>query len=576
MATLIPDIPKDCAYGERLTYERLGRDLDRDWVILHSLGLHGHENKLWGEADIVILSTRGIFALEVKGGKVSCRNGVWTFGDPQGKHYTKREDPWTQAKGTMYAVKAVLEDADPTFRHILFGFGVVMPMETFTATGAEIEPAVLLDRREFRRHLGFFVGQLHHQWTGVYEARHGRTPRLPDLALVRRARELLRPDVESAFDLGGWLTGVESKLVSLTRDQIRASRRIAANPRTVVRGRAGTGKTLLAVERARLLAAEGRRVLYLCFNQLLAAHVRGVLHDEAAGESVEVCHIHAFYQDVITRAGMQGRLADAGDPKTLFAETFPRTFVDAAIELDLAPWDVLVVDEAQDILTPDHLEAFDLLLGVPGINRGRWHIFLDPQQNIFGNVMLNEVQRRLEEAQPAFDDLFQNCRNTREVAVHASIVSGIDLAIEGAADGIPCGNVYAADDDGLRAALEKCVADLIGQGVPPAQIAVLSTRRRENSVVARVKKLAGQLLVDVLEARPGDLVFSTMHAFKGLERPVVLAIDMDELGEPDLTMLHYAGLSRARALLQVFLRERSRPAFLHQSGEFGRRLSQAG
>jgi hypothetical protein len=155
MAILIPEQPKECTYGERLVYEKLGRDLDDDWIILHSLGLHGHATKIWGEADIVVLSSKGIFALEVKGGKVSCTDGVWKFGQPNGLSYTKTEDPWTQAKGTMYAIRKLLVDADKAFEDLLFGFGVVMPMETFTTTGAEIEPAVLLDNRDFRQNLGY-------------------------------------------------------------------------------------------------------------------------------------------------------------------------------------------------------------------------------------------------------------------------------------------------------------------------------------------------------------------------------------------------------------------------------------
>ena len=44
------------------------------------LGLADHRKKIWGEADIVILSEKGVFVLEVKGGTVSCKDGVWTFG----------------------------------------------------------------------------------------------------------------------------------------------------------------------------------------------------------------------------------------------------------------------------------------------------------------------------------------------------------------------------------------------------------------------------------------------------------------------------------------------------------------
>jgi hypothetical protein len=572
MATLIPDQPKDCKYGERIVYEKLGRDLDADWICMHSLGLHGHETKIWGEADIVVLSTRGFFSLEVKGGKVACRNGVWVFGEPGGLTYEKREDPWTQAKGTMFAVRKRLVEADAGFRDLLDGFGVVMPMETFTTTGAEIEPAVLLDKREFRRNLGYYIGQLHRHWMATYQAKHGRTPRLPTRADIQRARQILRPDVDSAFSLGSYLTGVESRLVQLSRDQIRASRRMSANPRTIVRGKAGTGKTVIAVERARQLAAEGCKVLFLCFNQLLAEHIRTGMSTDPLARNIDVRHVHALYRDVIAKACMLDRLEVAPNAQELFAEVFPRTFVEAALECGLPSWDVLVIDEAQDLLTPDNIDAFDLMLGDAGINRGRWHIFFDRNQNIYGVDVQDQVDRRLAEAQPAFDDLFENCRNTRQVAVQSSIISGIDLAIEGAPEGPECDNIYCRDRKALKTTLEATVARLLKQDVRPQDIAILSTRTRANSLAADVRDLAGVPLVDAASAKDGDMIFSTMHAFKGLERLVVLAIDLDGMGEPERSMLHYAGLSRARGLLHVLLPEASRAPYGKQAGAFAARM----
>lgn len=573
MAILIPDQPKECPYGERSVYEKLGRDLDAEWIVLHSLGLHGHETKIWGEADIVVLSTKGFFALEVKGGKVACVDGVWKFGEPGASGYTKREDPWTQAKGTMFAVRQKLVEADGAFGDMLLGFGVVMPMESFTTTGAEIEPAVLLDRREFRSNLGYYIGRLQRHWTAAYQSKHGRTPRLPTRADVQRARRLLRPDIDSAFSLGGYLTGVESRLVHLSNDQVRASRRMAANPRTIVRGKAGTGKTIVAVERARQLAAEGCKVLYLCFNQLLAQHLRAAMSADPRAQGVEVRHVHALFREVIGKAGMLDRLDAATSNHELFAEVFPRTFVEAAIECDLPAWDALVIDEAQDLLTPDNIDAFDLMLGSSGINRGRWHVFFDRYQNIYGVEVQERVDKRLAEAQPAFDDLFENCRNTRQVAVQASIVSGIDLAIEGAPEGPECENVYYRDRKAFLVLLEATVARLVKQDIRPQDIAVLSTRARDNSLVAGVQELAGVPLVDAASAHDGDMIFSTMHAFKGLERLVVLAIDADGIGDPERSMLHYAGLSRARGLLHVFLPETSRAAYGNQAAAFAARMA---
>ena len=159
MAILIPDVPKDCPNSERYVYQRLGRELPESWIVLHSLGLAGHKSKIWGEADIVILSDEGVFALEVKGGAVDCADGVWTYsGDFQS--FTKRESPWAQAMGSLGAIRQRLRNAQPAFRNVLFGFGVVMPYTTFTATGAEIIPEVLLDRRSFRQSLKQYVDSL--------------------------------------------------------------------------------------------------------------------------------------------------------------------------------------------------------------------------------------------------------------------------------------------------------------------------------------------------------------------------------------------------------------------------------
>lgn len=572
MAILIPEQPKDCTYSERVFYERLGRELDREWIVLHSLGLHGHETKIWGEADIVVLSTKGFFALEVKGGKVSCKDGVWQFGDPSRKSYTKKEDPWTQSKGTMFAVRKLLVDTHSMFKDLLVGFGVVMPGERFITTGAEIEPAVLLDKREFNNNLGFYIGNLERHWTRAYETKHGRKPRSPSKEDIQAARRILRPDVASTFSLGSYLTGVEARLVELTNDQIRVSRRMAANPRTIVRGQAGTGKTVIAMERAKQLAAQGKRVLFLCFNQLLAKHLRLTLEGGPVGDRIEIRHVHALYREVIDRAGLVGLLDQATDERHLFAEVFPLVFLEAAIECELPAWDALVIDEAQDLLTPENLDAFDYMLGSPGLNRGHWHIFFDRLQNIYGVEVQEMVEHRLSEAQPAYDDLFENCRNTKQVAVQGSIISGIDLAITGAPDGPVSDNIYYRDQKDFVTRLNSLVADLLSQDISPGDIAILSTRRRENSSVSGLTKIGGLLLVDVTESSYSEMVFSTMHAFKGLERRVVIAIDMGGIGQPTWSMLHYAGLSRARTLLRVFLPEHEKTNYSVQATNYAHRL----
>lgn len=574
MAVLIPDVPKKCSRAERMVYERLGRELPDDWVILHSLGLPGHETKIWGEADIVVLSAKGFFALEVKGGQVSCSDGEWEFGEPGKKSYTRKEDPWTQAKGTMVAIMNRLCGADPAFNDMLFGYGVVMPMEPFRATGAEIIPEVLLNKDDFPKNMMRYVALLERYWQEDWEKKKDRTRRLPSVKDIRRARELLRPDVDSAYSIGSYLTGLDDSLLQLTNAQIRASRRMAANPRTIVRGPAGSGKTVLAVERARQLSDEGHRVLFLTFNHLLARHLAAGMTHEGRGGNVDVWHAHSLFREVIGKAGLAGELEKEEGSDHFFDQAFPRIFCDAVLELDFPCWDALVVDEAQDLLTPEYLDAFDLVLK-EGLRRGNWHMFLDPLQNLYASDVQSAVDARMGESHPVFDDLWENCRNTKEVAIQTSIMSGMRNAMDGAAEGIPCENVYFTSAEDFLRKLETLVEKLVHHDVLLKDLIILSSRKLANSRLAGVSSLAGFPVADIStgETPPRlSLHFSTMHSFKGLERGVVIAIDMEEIGEEHFAMLHYAGLSRARGLLRTFISQPKQTRYNDLARIFGARL----
>ena len=257
-----------------------------------------------------------------------------------------------------------------------------------------------------------------------------------------------------------------------------------------------------------------------------------------------------------------------------FGKQFPELAADALCEKSHDGWDVLIVDEAQDLLTPEHLDVFDLLLR-DGMCRGRWHLFLDPWQNIYGEDVQSTVADRLAAYVPAFDDLFENCRNTRQVAVQTSIVSGIDLPVAGAPDGPDTAlHYYATQEEAVRL-LEELVGQLVDAQVRPDDIAILSTRRFENSLLAGYQRLAGFRLLEAtgnVEPRKGDLLFSTMHAFKGLGTAGSRGgrHGRDRGGPLVHASLH--GLSRARVLLHVFLPVAAKGSYEKRARAFGGRL----
>ncbi|MDE0479149.1 MAG: nuclease, partial [Gammaproteobacteria bacterium] len=264
-----------------------------------------------------------------------------------------------------------------------------------------------------------------------------------------------------------------------------------------------------------------------------------------------------------------------GGSSDFFSKRFPELAAEALCESSRDGWDVLVVDEAQDLLTPEHLDVFDLLLK-NGLGRGCWHLFLDPHQNIYGDEIQSNVADRLNDYAPAYDDLYENCRNTRQIAVQTSIVSGIDLPIAGAPDGPDTEIQYYSTHEEAVELLENLIRRLIDSQVRPDNIAVLSTRRLENSFLSGRQRLAGFQLFEPKEDtayRAGTIQFSTMHGFKGLERQAVIAIDLDEIGEDFWSMLHYTGLSRARVLLHLMPSASARTKYDQLAREFGSRLS---
>jgi hypothetical protein len=199
---------------------------------------------------------------------------------------------------------------------------------------------------------------------------------------------------------------------------------------------------------------------------------------------------------------------------------------------------------------------------------------MDPLQNIYGKDT-EVAQALLEEAGFGYYQVEENCRNSREVAIQASIISGMDLALEGAIPGPACDCVFYRNRDDFVSKLESVIADLRAHDVALEDMIILSTRKLENSLLGGRKSIGDAEIVDIarLESNVPGMHFATMHSFKGLERKVVLAIDLDRIADDSFAMLYYAGLSRARGLLRPFVAEADRHLYELQAKRYGERVA---
>lgn len=108
MAIMIPSVisPEVKSNAERKIFEWFQNAPGTDkWIVLHSLGIATHNKVIYGETDFLVLAPKlGIFALEVKGGRVRRENGIWYFTNRYGKTNSKVRGPFDQARDGIFSI----------------------------------------------------------------------------------------------------------------------------------------------------------------------------------------------------------------------------------------------------------------------------------------------------------------------------------------------------------------------------------------------------------------------------------------------------------------------------------------
>src|SRR5690606_25597631 len=115
----------------------------------------------------------------------------------------------------------------------------------------------------------------------------------------------------------------EKAIEALTREQALILEQLDDNPQMAIPGAAGTGKTILALEKAMRCAEAGARTLFVCFNSALAGH----LSSRAIG--VEGLTVASFHELCGTLAFEAGVVVASGSGQDLYGVVLPNALIDA-------------------------------------------------------------------------------------------------------------------------------------------------------------------------------------------------------------------------------------------------------
>lgn len=519
---LIPAFPYDNnSYAEKKVFEALkDTKVKHKCVAFHSIMLLKHSYKRVSEADFVIVGHCGVFVLEVKGGKISQKEGQW-FSTNKKANY-KISDPFKQANSAAHALNTkIIAEVELERKRLPLGYGVVFPNVCWDHSGAEWDLEIICDSksmREFSRWLTEFFDYWH--------KRPANSNLLSDRD-VNNIIDFLRPNFEIIQPLFLHVENIYQLSEKATKEQFHYVDMAMDNKQVICSGGAGTGKTFLAVELCRRFIAQGKTVLLACYSSWLRHYLSTLVQSENIV--------------ITTISGMSASMRREG--------------------IDF--FDVLIVDEAQDILNIQNLECLNEAIK-DGLDHGQWYFFHDAnnQANVLTELDANAMDRLKDRSNPAIFKLNTNCRNTKNILGKIQSSLACDLGKPAIIEEGPKVTEFHGDPQVLSQELSRLLKELQESELDKGSITILSACKRNKSLLSL---LDAEELTDIIELDDYKvrtypftaITFAEIVNFKGIENDVIILLDLEtpkHLKMDDKNSLHYVGMSRARVKLYCFWR----------------------
>lgn len=534
------------------------------WIVLHSLDIARHATQMSGEADfVIIVPGMGVLCLEVKGARSIRRTADGWYVGREGT--LDARGPFRQAANAMHSLRKSLVKRRSGMGRVLFVSAVAMPYVPFTEHSGEWHDWQVIDSQKYNGSSlpDLILDVLAHARRYAASQPNGawfdESSSGPTGAQVQEIADALRPQFEVNESPKARAKREATEIRKYTEEQFAVLDAMEFNQRVIFEGAAGTGKTLLAIEAVRRGALGGERVLFLCFNRLLAHW----LADECAplGGTVAVGSLHSH---MLRLAGL--RTAPPDSSSQFWEETLPdaalTALMDGHAEHD---YDLLVVDEAQDILRPRYLDVLDLSLR-QGLLDGRWMMFGDMRgQDIYGaasavgGIAQDDRLRRVPQYM-----LSRNCRNKPRVSALVSPFGGISPDYAGVLrqdDGIDPEWRYYSDTDAQQALLVDALDGLLREGYKRNEIVVLSALSDSNSASGLLAKTRADI-APYEHGAQGKVRYCSIHAFKGLESRAVVVTDVTAIARPEQRALLYVAVTRSTGRLVLCVSDSERDSVL--------------
>lgn len=522
---MYPDIPYECtpASREEIMFDKL-KNLPEDYYVFHSFKIVSVDAGVItaSETDFVVFHpNKGILCIEAKAGKIKLEGNKWKYasGDEM-----SHGGPYRQAENGKWRLRDYIKNSD-------YGY--------------------LINRCKL----------LHAVWFPSVNRKYVSNINLPSeadmkITLTSDSLDNVEEEISAIFDIElpnkveTKLTAADTKLLidkflaptfdlvpianmkvenqryvfkRMLKEQVALLNYLEEQDNAVINGLAGTGKTIMAVEKARRHAENDEPVLFLCYNHYLKEY----LQDNYGHPNI------SFY----TIDGLACKLCDTVTPNY---ERLKDVLEEMYLE-ETFPYQHIIIDEGQDFGKErlNDISVIELLKAnvVDEWKNGTFYLFYDKNQMVQAESLpsyIGESDCKL--------TLYRNCRNTENIATTSLRLLGenkkpklFDGAIVGDSPEMFFAEDVSRTVSTLNAIIEKAWAE------DYTDIQILTCKTEQNSIIA------DECSTGVYLYKAKKIPFTTCRKYKGLEADVVIMVDLDnDTFENNAEQVMYVGSSRAR------------------------------
>ena len=527
---MIPEKPVDIPKGSREDEMFVSlSSLPDDYYVFHSFMLVTNTEGILRESEtdfVVFHPAKGILCLEAKAGHVYCQNGTWYYGSGI---LMKHGGPFRQADMNKWKLQKYFEekgmlniwDKCKTIHAVWFPSVSRTELNSIQFP-SEADKSITLTEES--------LGNIERDVERIFalDLPSSVVTTLSKGDVKRILENVLCPSFELVPSMVSELGIKRNAFNRLLKEQVNILNFLEEQPYAVINGAAGTGKTMIALEKARRHSEVGEKVLFLCFNRFLRDYCKAnyprdnVVYNTIDGFACSFCGTETadflLLQDKLESAYYEGHF----------------------------PFKHIIIDEGQDF-GQDRIEEADIITTLETIVlseevNGSFYLFYDRNQLVQGK----KIPRYISDSDCKLT-LYRNCRNTENIAITSMRPLGSTSKpkmFAGCVRG-ESPKVYISENiDKQKVFLDNILKQLIENKIK--DVVILTCKTEESSVFSQYCT-DGKYPFDGLQFR-----FTTCRKFKGLEADAIILVDVTKKGLNKSENLNfYVGASRARFFLSV-------------------------